>query len=198
VGDYIRSIAYADEQIGSFIEALGDEDLLDESVIVLYGDHPAIPRGDHGALSSLLGRDLSSQAAWRSILSVPLIIRLPRGNFAAKMDVPAGQIDIAPSVAAIMGFSIPTAMGQNLLAPGIDHAERLLIFRSGSYIKNGIWVEQGSKTAFDMRTYKEAKYSDEMAEYASKAAKELMFSDMLLEGGMSGRLKDFILRAKNK
>ncbi|MDR1482607.1 MAG: LTA synthase family protein [Synergistaceae bacterium] len=198
VGDYIRSIAYVDEQIGNFIEALDDEGLLDESVVVLYGDHPAIPRGDHGALSSLLGRDLSSQAAWRSILSVPLVIRLPRGNSAAMKNTPAGQIDIAPSVAAIMGFSIPTAMGQNLLAPGIDNAERLLVFRSGSYIKNGVWIEQGNKTAFDMRTYKETEYSEEMARHASEAAKQLMFSDMLLEGGMSGRLKHFILRAENK
>ncbi|MDR3353408.1 MAG: LTA synthase family protein, partial [Synergistaceae bacterium] len=108
-GDYIRSIAYVDEQIGSFINNLEAEGLLDESVIVLFGDHPAIPRGDHWPLSSLLGIDLSSRAAWRSILSVPLIIRLPNGAFAGRRDVLAGQIDIAPSVAAIMGFSMPTA-----------------------------------------------------------------------------------------
>ena len=197
-GDYIRSIAYADEQIGNFLSDLEDEGLLDESIIVLYGDHPAIPRGDHWPLSSLLGVDLSSQAAWRSILSVPLIIRLPHGAFAGRRDILAGQIDIAASVAAIMGFSMPAAMGQNLLSPEIEDARRLVVFRSGSYIRDGIWVDQGSKTAFDMKTHKEIGYSDEMAEYASEAAKQLLFSDMLLEGDMAGQLKYLILRAENK
>ena len=197
-GDYIRSIAYADEQIGNFLSDLEDEGLLDESIIVLYGDNPAIPRGDHWPLSSLLGVDLSSQAAWRSILSVPLIIRLPHGAFAGRRDILAGQIDIAPSVAAIMGFSMPAAMVQNLLSPEIEDARRLVVFRSGSYIRDGIWVDQGSKTAFDKKTHKEIGYSDEMAEYASEAAKQLLFSDMLLEGDMAGQLKYLILRAENK
>jgi hypothetical protein len=84
------------------------------------------------------------------------------------------------------------------LAPGIDGAKRLVVFRNGSFIRDGVWVEQGSKTAFDMRTHSEIEYSEEMAEYAREAAKQLTFSDMLLEGGMAGLLKNFFLRAENK
>ncbi|MDR1885552.1 MAG: LTA synthase family protein, partial [Synergistaceae bacterium] len=197
-GDYVLSISYVDAQIGKFIDMLRDEELLDESVVVLYGDHAAIPRGDHGILSLLLGRDLSSPAAWRAIQSVPLVVRLPRGEFRGERNVTAGQIDIAPTVASVMGFKMPTAMGSNLLDPGLDERAKLVVFRNGSFIRDGIWVEPGRGTAYNMRTSEAAGYSDEMARCAAEAAAQLRFSDMMLEGDMASSLEQFKLRAENK
>ena len=41
LGNYIRSVHYADEAIGEFINKLDSEGLLDNTVLVIYGDHDA-------------------------------------------------------------------------------------------------------------------------------------------------------------
>ncbi|MDR3332378.1 MAG: LTA synthase family protein [Synergistaceae bacterium] len=197
-GDYIRSITYVDAQLGIFLDSLKDENLLDESVIVLYGDHPAIPRGDHGILSELLGRNLSSQAAWRLTQSIPLIIRLPHGKFAGRRDVPAGQVDIAPSVASLMGVSMPTALGKNLMDPALNRDKKLVVFRNGSYIVGDTWVEPAEVRAFDLRTSDPVEYTDDMSLLAAEAKRQLMLSDMMLEGDMARNPVHSKLRAQNQ
>ena len=39
--DYFRSVHYADESIGEFIETLDEKGLLENTVVVIYGDHDA-------------------------------------------------------------------------------------------------------------------------------------------------------------
>ena len=41
LGNYMKSVHYADQQIGLLIELLDKEGLLDNTVIVIYGDHDA-------------------------------------------------------------------------------------------------------------------------------------------------------------
>ena len=41
LGNYFKSVHYADEQIGLLIEELEKENMLDDTVIVIYGDHDA-------------------------------------------------------------------------------------------------------------------------------------------------------------
>jgi phosphoglycerol transferase MdoB-like AlkP superfamily enzyme len=187
-GAYLRSICYADEQIGNFLRGLESEGILDESVIAIYGDHPAIPRGDAATLEVILGRDLSSLAAWREIQSVAFMIRLPRKEMAQAIDIPTGQMDIAPTVASLLGFSIPTAFGCDLLDPALNRDEKLVIFRNGSFVKGDVWVQPGEKRAFDLPSRERLSYSDEHESYAAAAASVLELSDMLLEGDMARKV----------
>jgi phosphoglycerol transferase MdoB-like AlkP superfamily enzyme len=198
LGDYLLAIRYADTQIGGFLAGLEREGLLDESVIVLYGDHPAIQRGDADALGALLGRDLSSVAAWRGIQSVPIIIRLPHGEFAGETDVAAGQIDIAPTVASIMGFSIATAFGDDLLDPALSRDEKMTVFRNGSFVKGGEWVRPGEERAFDLRMNEGRPWSETSAASAARAAELLSMSDMLIERGMIRKIRGNSLNNRQK
>jgi phosphoglycerol transferase MdoB-like AlkP superfamily enzyme len=184
LGDYLRSIRYADEQIGSFISGLAAEGLLDESLLVIYGDHPAIPRGLAWDLGQLLGRDLSSPASWRMIQSIPILIRLPHGAMTGEHDTPAGQMDIAPTVAALMGFRFKTAFGDDLLAPELDPDRKFVVFRNGSFVKGRVWAQPGNRRAFDLSTLEPLQYGQAISEDAAAAARLLELSDMALEGDM--------------
>ena len=47
LGNYFKSLHYADSALGEFIQALDDEGLLENTVIILYGDHDArLPKKD--------------------------------------------------------------------------------------------------------------------------------------------------------
>lgn len=188
LGNYLRSIRYTDRQIGLFIEGLARENLLDESVVVLYGDHPAIPRGDHQALGALLERDLSSSAAWRTIQSVPLLIRLPRGAMAQTVDTPTGQMDVAPTVASLMGFSVPGAFGRNLMNPAENALDDLVIFRNGTYVRGDTWVQPQNALAFDLRSSRPLAYGENFAPDAEEAARRLHYSDRILEHNLVKRM----------
>ena len=51
LGNYIKSYHYADGALGMFIEQLNEAGLLDDTVLVIYGDHDArLPKGDWNRL----------------------------------------------------------------------------------------------------------------------------------------------------
>jgi phosphoglycerol transferase MdoB-like AlkP superfamily enzyme len=187
LGNYLRSVQYADEQIGNFLMGLERENLLDESLIVLYGDHPAIPRAEASSLALLVGRDLSSVAAWREVQSVVMMIRLPGGKPSRTIDTPAGQMDIAPTVASLMGFSMRAAFGDDLLDPSVNAAEKFVIFRNGSFVKGNFWVRPGENKAFDLTSHEAVPYAERTAEWAGQAGALLYMSDMVLEDDMLRR-----------
>lgn len=188
LGDYLRSIRYTDRQIGRFMEGLARENLLKDSVVVLYGDHPAIPRGDYQALGSLLGRDLSSTATWRTIQSIPLMIRLPQGAMARTVDTPTGQMDVAPTVASLMGFSVPTAFGRNLMNPAGNEADDLVIFRNGTYVRGDTWVQPQNAQAFDLRSSQSLAYDEQRASDVEEVTRRLHYNDRILENNLVKRI----------
>ena len=46
MGNYLEGIHYTDAQLGMFLDELQKEGILDNSIIVLYGDHFAIPKAN--------------------------------------------------------------------------------------------------------------------------------------------------------
>ena len=51
LGNYFKSIHYADSALGEFINELDEAGLLENTIIVLYGDHDArLPRADYNKL----------------------------------------------------------------------------------------------------------------------------------------------------
>ena len=184
-GDYLLSIRYADRELGRFIEALDAEGLLDSSVLAVYGDHPAIPLSDAEPLGKLIGvKNLSSPVEWRRVQSIPIMIRLPGGEGARRVDAPTGQMDIAPTLASLMGFSIPTAFGRDLLDRSLVSRDKLVVFRNGSYIKGRAWVKPAEESAFDTATGEPLPYGDFM-QSAAEVRKQLSANDMLLEGDLA-------------
>ena len=184
-GDYLLSIRYTDREIGRFIEALAAEGLLDSSVLVVYGDHPAIPLSDAEPLGKLIGvKDLSSPLEWRRVQSIPIMIRLPKGERASRVDTPTGQMDIAPTVSSLLGFSLPTAFGRDLLDKSLSSRDKLVVFRNGSYIKGRAWIKPAEESAFDMMTGAALPYGD-YAEATADVQRQLSANDMLLEGDLA-------------
>ncbi len=139
VGNYLQAVRYADQAIGDFMQELEQYGLLDNSLVVIYGDHDGLFEKDKSQLEELwAGEEISSEEWIREYLPVPLIIY--QADFKGKRPgVYGGQVDVLPTIAYLMGFDQETAryaMGRNLMSL----AEGFAIIPRGDYIKQAAYI----------------------------------------------------------
>jgi lipoteichoic acid synthase len=122
LGGYFQSLHYTDKQIGLFLEKLDEEGLLDNTAIVIYGDHGGIHKYYNDELD-----EINPQEEWWNGYDkkVPFII-YKKGMNPKIIETTGGQIDILPTVAYLMGVEhekyTQTALGRNLLTTTRDYA----------------------------------------------------------------------------
>jgi hypothetical protein len=114
---YLAAIAYEDSQIARVVDYLEERRLLDESLIVIAGDHGE-SLGDHGEESHGL-------FVYDEVLRVPLIVRGP-GIAPGRVRAAVRLIDVAPTVLELFGVGSPSVDGVSLtnLMSGAEEAPR--------------------------------------------------------------------------
>ncbi len=115
LGGYFHAVHYTDKQLGLFLESLDKDKLLDNTVVVIYGDH----QGVHTFYNDEVQQIEPAQPWWRdNYHRVPMIIYQKQAK-GETVQVIGGQVDTLPTLAYLMGVDeknyINTAMGRNLL-----------------------------------------------------------------------------------
>ena len=121
-GNYLHTMHFFDQALEDFREALARAGLLDDTMLVVFGDHDAgFPRS--AALAGAIGIGADA-AAWELNDRVPLFVKVPGQpgrRLRGALSLPAGQTDFAPTLLALLGIDpapLPY-MGRNLLGePG--------------------------------------------------------------------------------
>jgi len=110
---YYAATSYVDAQIGKLLDKLKEENLSDNTIIVLWGDH-GWHLGDHG----LWCKHTNFEQATRS----PLIIIDPSKE-PGKTNIPVESLDIFPTLCELVGINAePTSQGISLV-PFLDGGE---------------------------------------------------------------------------
>lgn len=121
LGGYFQSISYTDREIGNFLAELQENELLNNTVIVIYGDHTGVHKYYNDEIQNLQpGEDWWFDDSKR----VPLII-YSKDITGQKIDVTGGQIDIMPTLAYLFDLDESykeTALGRNLLNTKLNFA----------------------------------------------------------------------------
>jgi len=111
IAPYLASASYADEALGSFLQLLKDRDLMENSLLVIYGDHD---RGGLGTSKSIpeIGERMYEPMEDR----IPLVIAIPgkeelialhRHEYVGVM---GGLHDLAPTILHLLGAEVPYGM----------------------------------------------------------------------------------------
>lgn len=139
--DYISAINYIDECIGVFIEGLKEAGLYEQSVIVVYGDHFAIPLNETDSTEPL-GRLLGHEYNFDDFLNVPCIVAVPgldeatAEKLSETETVTGGHADLMPTILDLFGYKSDNMImfGQNLFSSdkGIVYPQASL--QRGSFI----------------------------------------------------------------
>lgn len=102
-GRYLQAQSYADAELGDFISRLAASGLLEESVVVIFGDHFGMRFEDQSKKDYALRKQLIGHYNRADYLNVPLLIRLPGGQGKREAGV-VGQVDIMPTIVDLFGL----------------------------------------------------------------------------------------------
>ncbi|MEK7644196.1 MAG: LTA synthase family protein, partial [Patescibacteria group bacterium] len=108
--DYLQSAHYADESIGAFVAELKANNLYENSLIAIFGDH-----GSFTNIGAGLGKNKTAFAELQNS-QIPLILIAPDADLHGVVDKPASHLDFYPTVAHLLGINPPPSiLGQDLL-----------------------------------------------------------------------------------
>ncbi|KLU59910.1 lipoteichoic acid synthase 1 [Peptococcaceae bacterium CEB3] len=154
-GHYLQAVHYTDQAIGSFLDRLQKDGLLANSVVVIYGDHPApLPRHDP-QLSSFLGFGTKGidDYRWQEMQKIPLIIHLPGGADHGIVHTVGGPVDLFPTLLGLFGQD---ASHYPLIGHDLFHSPLagLAISRNGVLYEEGKLYNIYGRTVYQIGTGK--------------------------------------------
>ena len=130
IAHYLTSIHYTDRAIGVLVDRLRASGLLDDTVLVFYGDHQGVAPDSSNVAEFLDLPDGDPVKTYELERRVAAMIRLPDGARAGRYELAAGQLDLAPTVARLVDVPVEQTsfLGRDLLSPGPG----LVVFPNGS------------------------------------------------------------------
>ena len=159
LGDYIKCINYMDSAIGKFLDSMENEGLLDDMVIVIYGDHDArINKKYYDYMYNydpvndrLYDKDDSSYVEYNDYdyeigKNVPLIIWSKDLDENKIIDTPMGMIDVLPTIGNMLNIYNKYALGNDIMS--IKDKENIVIFNDASYITSKIYYSAKNNEAY--------------------------------------------------
>lgn len=181
MGNYLKSVHYADEAIGELIDELEESGLLDNTVIVLYGDHDC-------KLKKSEFRKLYDSEYYKEVLinpedtvgtideytyeinrSVPFIIwskDIENSKYTTDVNEVMGMIDVMPTLANMLGLKPKYALGNDIF----NVKDNVVVFPSGNWITNKLYYNssKGEFRQLGLDTSIDIDYINYYNEYADK------------------------------
>ena len=152
LGNYFKSLHYADEALGEFLKELEEANLLENTVVILYGDHDArLPRKDYNYLhnynketDSLLDEDDPNYKEYDSYQyelgrKVPFIIwtkDMKGTELNKEFNYPMGMYDVVPTLGNMFGFYDKYALGHDIFN---KRNNNLIVFPSGNWLNSKVY-----------------------------------------------------------
>ena len=155
IGNYLKSVHYADEAIGELINHLEEKDLLDDTIIVLYGDHDC-------KLKQSEFKKLYESEYYNNVLidpedtvgvidnftyeinrKVPFFIwskDTKNSKYTKEVTEVMGMIDIMPTLANMLGVKPKYALGNDMFS--VD--ENIVVFPDGNWLTNKVYYDSST------------------------------------------------------
>ncbi len=150
LGNYIRSVHYADQAIGNFINELDKEGLLENTVLIIYGDHDArLPYDDfnllynYDAISDTIRVETDdnyitfNDYEYELNRKVPFIIWTKENQYNENITTPTGMIDVLPTLGNMIGVYSEYQLGRDIM--GVNDGENTVTFTDGSLVTSKIY-----------------------------------------------------------
>ena len=150
IGNYLRSVHYADEALGEFIKELDNEALLEDTVLVIYGDHDARLSYDdcnllynYDPITNTIkvegdaGYIPYNQYTHELDRKVPFIIWTKDKQYNIEVTTPMGMIDALPTLGNMLGIHSDYQLGTDVFS--IKDNDNTVTFIDGSFLTSKIY-----------------------------------------------------------
>lgn len=181
LGNYFKSVHYADEALGEFFTKMDEAGLLDDTVIVLYGDHDArLPKADYVKMlnydpttDELKSKDDPTYQEFNSYhyelnRKVPLLIWTKDHKIQKEVDTVMGMYDVMPTLGNMFGFYNKYALGHDIFEQKDDN---IVVFPNGNWLTNKVYYNTQKGEYLSL---KEEVISDDYINQNSKYSEDLL------------------------
>ncbi len=197
LGDYFRSVHYSDQALEQFVNELDSNDLLDDTVIVIYGDHDARigkkyyntlynydpytdtlkEEGDEGYIDY-------NEYKYQLDKKVPFIIWSKDQKVHKEISNVAGMIDALPTLSNMFGIGVNEyQLGHDLF--NMKKGDNTVVFTDGSYVTDTIYYDGQSGDIYSISdeafseddVLKRSQYADDII----KVSNDIITYDLINE-----------------
>lgn len=184
LGRYLQSVHYADEALGELMEHLETNGLLENTVLMFYGDHDA--RLSSSEYKRFYNYDYKNDKTLDESdpnykkygyyehelnRSVPFFFWSKNDNQKINKTITnvMGAYDILPTLGNMFGFYNKYALGSDIFNTNNDNT---VIFPNGNYVTNKIYYNSQADEAYDIEKKEVIQKELEPREYINKRTKE--------------------------
>ncbi len=191
LGRYFKSVHYADSALGEFVDKLDKEGLLDNTVLVIYGDHDAkIAKKEYKYFYNYdfeTGKQYDKNDEryidvdyykYELNRKVPFIIWTKNssgdGILNKKVSKVMGMYDAMPTLANMLGFNYKYALGHDIF--NIDN--NIVVFPNGNFVTDKIYYNAQKEENYLLKD--SVVNNDEIEKYKKYANDLLEVSDSII------------------
>jgi phosphoglycerol transferase MdoB-like AlkP superfamily enzyme len=185
LGNYLKAIHYTDEQLGMFLQQLQEKGMDKDSLIVLYGDHFAIPKENMDELYKFENETNKDDLQWYQYQKVPLIIHFPNDEYKGVNSTYSGQMDLYPTLANLLNLQEKYMFGKDIL----NSKDQKVVFRNGSFTDGKVFYISWTNTYYDISSGQKIPETTELKEKKEQYLSELQYSDDLLNHNLLKEIK---------
>ena len=206
LGNYFKSVHYADSALGDLMTKLDENHLLDKTIVVIYGDHDAkLPKSDYVRLYNYDKQidDIKSKEDETYIdvdyfkyeldRSVPFIIWSKDKKLSKKIDTVMGMYDAAPTVENMLGITPKYNLGNDIM----NLKDNIVVFPNGNWITNNIYYNS-QKDQYKILNMDYVVNNDEISNNNEYAAKRLNISNDIILYDLIKNEKDRLKRVEGE
>ena len=198
LGNYFTTAHYADEALGEFVNELDEAGLLDNTVLVIYGDHDAkIKRSEYNRYynynpetDSKYNSDDPNYKEYTKYdyelnRKVPFIIWTKDNQEKKEITDVMGMYDILPTLGNMLGISSPYALGHDMFSND-DH---FVVFPNGNWVTNKMYYDSQNDEGvlLDQNAVISADYIDN---YTKRAEAEVNVSNNIIVHDLIKKTKE--------
>ena len=152
LGNYFKSLHYADNALGELMDGLNQNGLLENTVVVIYGDHDArLSRKEYERLynynfdtKTFIDEDDEAYREYDSYQyelgrKVPFIIwskDMEEKGINKEISDVMGMYDVMPTLGNMLGFNNPYALGHDIFEIGENN---IVVFPNGNWVTNKMY-----------------------------------------------------------
>ncbi|MBQ9011736.1 MAG: LTA synthase family protein [Bacilli bacterium] len=188
LGRYFTTAHYADEAIGQFVQQLDEAGLLENTVLVIYGDHDAKikraeydyyynynPETDSKYSKDDPNYDEFTKYKYELNRKVPFIIWSKNNQIRKEIKEVMGTYDVLPTIGNMLGIHSDYALGHDIFS--ID--ENFVVFPNGSWVTNKMYYDNqsGQGTLINENDSISAEY---IKKYTDRAETEVTISNDII------------------
>lgn len=149
LGSYIKSVHYADKALGEFIDGLEKEGLLDNTILIIYGDHDAKIKKSQfeyfynydRKTGKVIEKDsidykVIDDIDYELLRSVPFII-YSKDIEPKVISKVSSMLDAFPTIANMFGFETKYTLGSDIF----DDKDNIVVFPNGNWLTDKMYYD---------------------------------------------------------